>query len=64
MALEPGTYLRNNWSLFYFVDFLPNGEGVLLEDCWSNVVSTLSMKEFEAMKLRARLENDPEPVPA
>lgn len=63
VALQPGTYLRNTWSLFYFVGFLPENEGAILEDCWTTERFTVSLQEFAEMRLTARLKVE-EPVAA
>lgn len=51
MALETGDYLHNRMSLFRFEGFLPRDEGVLLEDCWTGLISSYSLRAFVELKL-------------
>jgi hypothetical protein len=57
VALRAGTYLQDGTNLYRFECFLPQGGGVLLEDCWSDTVISLSLKEFTNLRLR-RVERD------
>lgn len=53
MALEPGTYLTDGRNLFTFECWLPNKEGVVLEDASTERVWSVSLKDFAGMKLKA-----------
>lgn len=50
--LQPDDYLTDGVSLFRFECFLPEGEGVVLEDAWSERMWSVPMDEFTKMKLR------------
>ena len=51
--LKPGDYLTDQTALFRFESWLPEGEGVVLEDCGVSRTLTLTIAEFAAMDLRA-----------
>jgi hypothetical protein len=53
VALEHGDYLTNGASLFRFECWLPNKEGVVLEDASTDRVWSVSIKDFTEMKLKA-----------
>jgi hypothetical protein len=53
VALAPGDYLTDGRNLFSFECWLPDKEGVVLEDASTERVWSVSIKDFAAMKLKA-----------